>query len=77
MDVDLRYAYVWRFREGRVIHFESFLDREQALEAAGLWIAHGARVRAEEGVSAGAGSLPLRTSCERPTLSPFVLPMVL
>lgn len=36
IDVDLRYAHVSRFREGKIIHFESFLDREQALEAAGL-----------------------------------------
>ena len=29
-------AYVWTFRGGKVIHFESFRDPEQALEAAGL-----------------------------------------
>ena len=29
-------AYVWTFRDGKVIHFRSFLDLEQALEAVGL-----------------------------------------
>ena len=36
IEVDLRCAYLWRFREVKVIHFQNFLDREQALEAAGL-----------------------------------------
>jgi ketosteroid isomerase-like protein len=27
---------VSRFREGKVIHLQSYLDRDQALEAAGL-----------------------------------------
>jgi ketosteroid isomerase-like protein len=29
-------AYIWTFRGGKVIHFKSFRDPEQALEAAGL-----------------------------------------
>jgi len=33
---ELRYAYVWTFRDGKVIHLRSFREREQALEAAGL-----------------------------------------
>jgi ketosteroid isomerase-like protein len=36
IDVDLRYADLWRFREGKVIYFESFPNREQALQAARL-----------------------------------------
>ena len=28
-------AYVWTFREGKVIHFRSYLDPEQAIRAAG------------------------------------------
>ncbi len=31
-----RLAYAWTFRGERVIHFKSFLSREEALEAAGL-----------------------------------------
>jgi ketosteroid isomerase-like protein len=33
---ELRYAYVWTFRDGKVIHLRSFRDAAQALEAAGL-----------------------------------------
>ena len=29
-------AYLWTFRDGRVIHFRSYRDPEQAMEAAGL-----------------------------------------
>jgi hypothetical protein len=29
-------AYAWTLRDGKVIHFRSFRDPEQALEAAGL-----------------------------------------
>jgi ketosteroid isomerase-like protein len=29
-------AYLWVFRDGKVIHFRSFRDPEEALEAAGL-----------------------------------------
>jgi ketosteroid isomerase-like protein len=29
-------AYVWTFRDGKVVHFQSFRKPEQALEAAGL-----------------------------------------
>jgi ketosteroid isomerase-like protein len=29
-------AYVWAFRGGKIIHFKSFREPEQALEAAGL-----------------------------------------
>ena len=30
-------AIVWRFRDGKMIHFRSFRDADEALEAAGLW----------------------------------------
>ena len=33
---ELHYAYVWTFRDGKVIHLRSFREAEQALEAAGL-----------------------------------------
>lgn len=29
-------AYIWTFRDGKVIHFKSYLDPSEALEAAGL-----------------------------------------
>jgi ketosteroid isomerase-like protein len=29
-------AYVWTFRDGKIIHFRSFLDVTQALKAVGL-----------------------------------------
>ena len=29
-------AYLWTFRDGKVIHFRSYRDPEEALEAAGL-----------------------------------------
>jgi ketosteroid isomerase-like protein len=29
-------AYLWTFRDGKVIHFQSYRDPEEALEAAGL-----------------------------------------
>ncbi len=29
-------AYLWVFRDGKVVHFESFRDPEEAIEAAGL-----------------------------------------
>jgi ketosteroid isomerase-like protein len=29
-------AYLWTFRDGKVVHFRSFLDPEEAIEAAGL-----------------------------------------
>jgi len=29
-------AYVWTFRDGKVIHFRSFRNPEEALKAAGL-----------------------------------------
>ena len=29
-------AYAWTFRDGRIIHFQSYRDPEEALEAAGL-----------------------------------------
>ena len=29
-------AYIWTFREGRVVHIQGFLDPAEALEAAGL-----------------------------------------
>jgi ketosteroid isomerase-like protein len=36
IEAEIRYAYVWRFREGKVVHCKSYLDPAQALEAAGL-----------------------------------------
>jgi ketosteroid isomerase-like protein len=36
IESELRFAYVWRFRDGRVIHFRSCRDPQEALEAAGL-----------------------------------------
>jgi ketosteroid isomerase-like protein len=35
IEFDSPLAYLWTFRDGKVIHFKSFLDPEQALEAAG------------------------------------------
>jgi ketosteroid isomerase-like protein len=31
-----RYAYIWRFRDGKVVYVKSFADPAEALEAAGL-----------------------------------------
>ena len=38
LDIEFRepLAYVWKFREGRVIHFQSFRDRTEAIEVAGI-----------------------------------------
>jgi len=36
MDLDAPLAYVWTFQEGKVIHFRSFANPKQALNAAGL-----------------------------------------
>jgi ketosteroid isomerase-like protein len=36
IEFDTPLAYVWTFRDGKVIHFKSFLDPDQAIEAAGL-----------------------------------------
>ena len=36
IEFDHAVAYLWTFRDGKVIHFRSHLDPEQALEAAGL-----------------------------------------
>jgi ketosteroid isomerase-like protein len=36
IEFDEPVAYVWTFRDGKVIHFQSFRDPEEALEAAGL-----------------------------------------
>jgi ketosteroid isomerase-like protein len=33
---EIRYAYLWRFREGKVVYCKSFRDPAQALEVAGL-----------------------------------------
>jgi ketosteroid isomerase-like protein len=33
---ELRYAYVFRFREGKIVHVKSYGDPSEALEAAGL-----------------------------------------
>jgi ketosteroid isomerase-like protein len=36
IDVEFRFAYVWRFREGKLVHLKSYGDVREALEAAGL-----------------------------------------
>jgi ketosteroid isomerase-like protein len=36
IEEDLRYAYLWTFRNGRVIHFRSYRDPAESLEAVGL-----------------------------------------
>jgi ketosteroid isomerase-like protein len=36
IDLETPLAYVWTFREGRVIHLKSYLDPAEALAAAGL-----------------------------------------
>jgi ketosteroid isomerase-like protein len=33
-----RLAYVWTFRDGKVIHFRSYRDPDEALEAVGLQV---------------------------------------
>jgi ketosteroid isomerase-like protein len=35
-EAEIRYAYVWRFRGGKVVYCKSFADPREALEAAGL-----------------------------------------
>jgi ketosteroid isomerase-like protein len=36
IETELRYAYVWTFREGKITYFKSYRDPAEALEAAGL-----------------------------------------
>jgi ketosteroid isomerase-like protein len=36
VQMEARYAYVWRFRAGKVIYVKSYGDVDEALEAAGL-----------------------------------------
>ncbi len=36
IEFDTPLAYLWTFRDGKVIHVQSYLDPEQALEAVGL-----------------------------------------
>jgi ketosteroid isomerase-like protein len=36
LEFEMRMAYVWTFRDGKVIHYRSFRDPQQAVEAAGL-----------------------------------------
>jgi ketosteroid isomerase-like protein len=36
IEFDFPVAYAWTFREGRIVHFQSFRDPAEALEAAGL-----------------------------------------
>jgi ketosteroid isomerase-like protein len=33
---EMRYAYLWTFRDGKVIHFRTFREPKEALEAVGL-----------------------------------------
>jgi ketosteroid isomerase-like protein len=36
MQMDRFYAYLWRFREGKVTYLKTFGDTQEALKAAGL-----------------------------------------
>ena len=36
IEFEVLFAYAWTFRDGKVIHFRSYLDPNEALEAAGL-----------------------------------------
>jgi ketosteroid isomerase-like protein len=36
MEVEGRYAYLWRFREGKVVYLKSYGNPAEALEAARL-----------------------------------------
>lgn len=36
IELEVPFAYVWTFRDGRVIHFRSYLDPEEAVRAASL-----------------------------------------
>ena len=36
IDMEFRFAYVWRFREGKLVYLKSYGDVGEALEAAGL-----------------------------------------
>jgi len=36
VEFDEPLAYLWTFRNGKIVHFRSFRDPEQAMEAAGL-----------------------------------------
>ena len=36
IEFDTPLAYVWTFRDGKIIHYRAFSDPKQALEAAGL-----------------------------------------
>jgi ketosteroid isomerase-like protein len=36
IEMEIPYAYLWTFRDGKVIHIISFLDPAEAIEAAGL-----------------------------------------
>ena len=36
LDTDLRWAAVWTFRAGKVLHAQGYMHRREALEAVGL-----------------------------------------
>jgi ketosteroid isomerase-like protein len=36
VEAEIRCAYVWRFRGGKVVYCKSYVDPAEALEAAGL-----------------------------------------
>ena len=36
IETDFPYAYLWTFRDGKIIHIRSFREAERALEAVGL-----------------------------------------
>jgi ketosteroid isomerase-like protein len=36
IELETPLAYVWTFRDGKIIHFRAFLSEHEALEAAGL-----------------------------------------
>ena len=36
MEFDVLLAYTWTFRDGKIVHFQSFREPDDALKAAGL-----------------------------------------
>jgi ketosteroid isomerase-like protein len=36
IEAEIRYAYVWRFGDGKVVYCKSYADPAEALTAAGL-----------------------------------------
>jgi ketosteroid isomerase-like protein len=36
IEFDMPLAYIWTLRDGKVVHFQSYLDPQQAIAVAGL-----------------------------------------